>query len=200
VIGLLERAAGFSRDDRADARLDKLEALLVRSTEALDEAVPLVAAVLGIETGERYPAPALSPQRQKQRTLEVLVDQVEGLAARQPVLAVYEDVHWIDPTTLEALDLLIERVQRLPVLVLITFRPEFSPPWTGRAHLTQLSLSRLVRRHGAAIVARITAGKPLPEEVVAQILERTDGVPLLVAELTKTVTRVRPAEGSGRSL
>jgi class 3 adenylate cyclase/predicted ATPase len=187
VMGLLERAAGFSRDDRADARLDKLESLLARGTEALGEAVPLVAALLGLETGERYPAPALSPQRQKQRTLEVLIDQVEGLAARQPVLAVYEDVHWIDPTTLEALDLLIERVQRLPVLVLITFRPEFSPPWTGHAHVMQLSLSRLTRRHGQALVAAVTGGKRLPDEVLDQILAKTDGVPLFVEELTKTV-------------
>jgi class 3 adenylate cyclase/predicted ATPase len=187
VIGLLERAAGFSRDDRPDTRLDKLEALLARGTETPGEAVPLVAALLGLETGERYPAPALSPQRQKQRTLEVLIEQVEGLAVRQPVLAVYEDVHWIDPTTLEALGLLIERVQRLPVLALITFRPEFSPPWTGHAHVMQLSLSRLTRRHGQALVAAVTGGKALPDEVLDQILAKTDGVPLFVEELTKAV-------------
>jgi class 3 adenylate cyclase/predicted ATPase len=187
VIDLLERAAGFSRDDQAAARVDKLEALLARGTEALGEAVPLVAALLGIETGERYPMPALSPQRQKQRTLEVLIEQVGGLAARQPVLAVYEDMHWVDPTTLEALDLLIERVQHLPVLMLITFRPEFSPPWTGHAHVTQLSLSRLTRRHGQALVAAVTRGKALPDEMLDQILAKTDGVPLFVEELTKTV-------------
>jgi class 3 adenylate cyclase/predicted ATPase len=187
VIGLLERAAGFGRDDRPDTRLDKLEALLARGTETPGEAVPLVATLIGLETGERYPAPALSPQRQKQRTLEVLIEQVEGLAVRQPVLAVYEDVHWIDPTTLEALGLLIERVQRLPVLVLITFRPEFSPPWTGHAHVMQLSLSRLTRRHGQALVAAVTGGKALPDEVLDQILAKTDGVPLFVEELTKAV-------------
>jgi class 3 adenylate cyclase/predicted ATPase len=187
VIGLLERAAGFSRDDGADVRLAKLEALLARGTEALGEAVPLVAALLGIPSGERYPAPALSPQRQKQRTLEVLVDQVEGLAAREPVLAVYEDVHWVDPTTLEALALLIERVQRLSVLVLLTLRPEFSPPWTGHAHVMQLSLSRLTRRHGQALVAAVTGGKALPDEVLDRILAKTDGVPLFVEELTKAV-------------
>jgi class 3 adenylate cyclase/predicted ATPase len=187
VIGLLGRAAGLSRDDRAEVRLGKLEVLLARSTEALGEAVPLIAVLLGIETGERYPAPTLSPQRQKQRTLEVLVDQVEGLAARQPVLAVYEDVHWIDATTLEGLDLLIERVQRLPVLVLITFRPEFSPPWTAHAHVMQLSLSRLTLRHGEALVAAVTGGKALPDAVLDQVLAKTDGVPLFVEELTKTV-------------
>jgi predicted ATPase len=186
VIGLLERAAGFTRDDRAETKLDKLEALLARGTEALGEVLPLVAALLGIETGERYPPLALSPQRQKQRTLEVLVDQVEG-AARQPVLAVYEDVHWADPTTRELLGLMIERVRRLPALVLITFRPEFDPPWTGQGHVTQLPLNRLGRREGAALVERVTGGKALPDEVLEQILAKTDGVPLFVEELTKTV-------------
>jgi hypothetical protein len=121
IIGLLERAAGFTRDDSPEARLGKLEALLTQGTERLTEAVPLIADMVGIAAGERYPSPNLSPQRKAQRTLELLVDQVEGLALRQPVLALYEDAHWIDPTTLEALGLLIERVQRLPVLVLVTF-------------------------------------------------------------------------------
>ena len=187
IIGLLERAAGFSRDDPPEARLDKLEALLAQGTEGLAEAVPLIADVLGIAAGERYPSLNLSPQRKAQRTLEVLVEQVEGLASRQPVLALYEDVHWIDPTTLAALGLLIERVQRLPVLVLITFRPEFVPPWSGHAHVTQLSLARLTRRHGSAIVARLAGGKALPEEVLDEIVARTDGIPLFVEELTKTV-------------
>ena len=187
VIGLLERAAGFSRDDPPESRLDKLEALLAQGTERLAEAVPLVADVLGIATGERHPSPSLSPQRKAQRTLEILIEQIEGLASQQPVLAVYEDVHWIDPTTLETLGLLIERMQRLPVLVLITCRPEFVPPWSGHAHVTQLSLARLTRRHGAAIVAGLAAGKALPEEVQDEIVARTDGIPLFVEELTKTV-------------
>jgi class 3 adenylate cyclase/predicted ATPase len=187
IIGLLERAAGFSRDDPPEARLDKLEALLARSTEFLAEAVPLIADALGLAADERYPSPILSPQRKAQRTLEVLVEQVEGLASRQPVLALYEDVHWIDPTTLAALGLLIDRVQRLPVLVVITFRPEFAPPWSGHAHVTQLSLARLTRRHGGTIVARLAGGKALPEEVLDEIVGRTDGIPLFVEELTKTV-------------
>jgi predicted ATPase/class 3 adenylate cyclase len=187
IIGLLERAAGFNRSDPPEVRLDKLEALLAQGTERLAEAVPLIAEVLGVMAGERYPSPNLSPQRKAQRTLEVLVEQVEGLASRQPVLALYEDVHWIDPTTLAALGLLIERVQRLPVLVLITFRPEFAPPWSGHAHVTQLSLTRLTRRHGTAIVARLAGDKALPEEVLDEIIARTDGIPLFVEELTKTV-------------
>ena len=187
VIGLLERAAGFTRDDPPEARLDKLEALLAQGTEQLAETVPLIGDVLGVAAGERYPSPDLSPQRKAQRTLEVLVQQVEGLASRQPVLALYEDVHWIDPTTLAALGLLIERVQRLRVLVLITFRPEFVAPWSGHAHVTQLSLARLTRRHGACIVAGLAAGKALPEDVRDEIVARTDGIPLFVEELTKAV-------------
>jgi class 3 adenylate cyclase/predicted ATPase len=187
ITGLLERAAGFARDDPPKARLDKLETLLARGTEGLAEAVPLIADVLGIAAEERYPSPNLSPERKARRTLEVLIEQVEGLAARQPVLALYEDVHWVDPTTLAALGLLIERVQRLPILLMITFRPEFVPPWSGHAHVTQLSLVRLTRRHGSAIVARLAGGKALPEEILDEIVARTDGIPLFVEELTKTV-------------
>ena len=124
---------------------------------------------------------------QKRRTLQALVDQLAGLAAQQPVLALYEDVHWIDPSTLELLGLVIERIRQLPVLVLITFRPEFQPPWTGQAHVTTLTMSRLGRRQGADLVARVTGDKPLPAEIVEQIVARTDGVPLFVEELTKTV-------------
>ena len=119
--------------------------------------------------------------------MQALIDQLAGLAAQQPVLALYEDVHWIDPSTLELLDLVIERIQRLPVLVLITFRPEFQPPWTAQAHVTTLTMSRLGRRQGADLVARVTGEKPLPAEIVEQIVARTDGVPLFVEELTKTV-------------
>ncbi|TIL62017.1 MAG: adenylate cyclase, partial [Mesorhizobium sp.] len=150
VVGLLERAAHFDRDDTAEMKLDKLETLLARGGEQDREAAQVLAALLAIPTETRYPPIDLPPQRIKQRTLEILVEQLAGLAKQKPVLAVYEDVHWIDPSTLELLGLVIERVQRLPALVLITFRPEFSPPWTSHAHVTQLSLSRLTRRHGAA--------------------------------------------------
>ncbi|HZA67038.1 MAG TPA: AAA family ATPase, partial [Geminicoccaceae bacterium] len=186
LVEHLERAAGFERDDPPEARLAKLEALLARGMDKLDQAVPLIAALLGIPTGERYPALELTPQRQKQLTLGALLDQLAGLAAEQPVLVVHEDVHWIDPTTQELLSLAIERVQRLPVLVVITFRPEFQPPWMGGRHLTLLTLNRLSRRQGATMVERVT-GKMLPPDVVGQIVAKTDGVPLFVEELTKTV-------------
>jgi predicted ATPase len=183
VIEQLERAAGFGRDDPPEARLDRLEALLVRGTGRLDQAVPLIAALLGVPAGERYPLPEQTPQRQ----LEALVEQLEGLAAEQPVLLADEDVHWIDPTTQELLELAIERVQRLAVLLLITFRPEFTPPWSGQPHVSALALTRLGRRDGAALVERAVGEKSLPEEIAAQIVARTDGVPLFVEELTKAV-------------
>jgi class 3 adenylate cyclase len=187
VIGLLQRGAGLRQEDPAEERLAKLESLLALSTENLAEAVPLLAALLSVPVGEAWPALDLTPQRQKQRTLEVLVGQVAGLAARQPVVTVYEDAHWIDPTSLELLDLLIDRIQGLPALLVVTYRPEFTPPWTGYAHVTSLSLSRLTRRHGSAMVDRVTGGKALPAEVLQQIVAKTDGIPLFVEELTKTV-------------
>jgi class 3 adenylate cyclase/predicted ATPase len=187
LIEQLERAAAFEHDDLVEARLDKLEALLARGTDQLDEAVPLIAALLDLSTEDRYPALDLLPQRQKQRTLEVLVDQLEGLTAEQPVLLIYEDVHWIDPTTQELLGLVIECIQRLRVLAIITFRPEFTPPWSRQPHVSGLALSRLGRRDGAAMVEQVVGDKALPDEVSAQIAAKTDGVPLFVEELTKTV-------------
>ena len=187
LIEQLERAARFARDDPPAARLHKLETLLARGTDRLEQAVPLIAALLGLPTAGRYPALDLTPQRQKQLTLAALVEQLEGLAAAQPVLLAYEDVHWSDPTTQELLGLTIERVQRLPVLLLITYRPEFSPPWPAQPHVSALALSRLGRREGAALVERVVRDKPLPDEVAAQIVAKTDGVPLFVEELTKTV-------------
>ena len=189
VIGLLERAAGFERADPPAVALAKIEALLALGTRELQEAVPLIAELLGISIGEKYPPMNLTPERQKQRTLEVLVEQVAGLARKQPVLAICEDAHWIDPTTLEMFGLLIERVQRLPVLFLITHRPEFDPDWKSYPHVMRLSLTRLARGHAAAMLEQITHGKALPPEVVDQILVRTDGVPLFVEELTTTVLK-----------
>ena len=186
-IAQLERAAGFRREDTPEQRLAKLEAVLAQGTNDLSEAVPLVADLLSIPTGDRYPPLNLTPQKRKEKTLNTLLAQLEGLAARQPVLMVWEDVHWSDPTTRESLDLLIDRVPTLRVLVILTFRPEFTPPWIGRPHVTMLTLNRLPRRQGAEMIAYVTGGKALPKEVAEQIIERTDGVPLFIEELTKTV-------------
>ena len=187
VVEHLERASGFARDDPPEARLDRLEALLARGTDRIDEAVPLIAALLGIPTGARYPALELTPERQKQRTLEALLDRIERSATEQPVLVVHEDVHWIDPTTQELLSLAIERVPRRRILLLITFRPEFVPPWSGRPHVSSLAVTRLGERDGALMVDRVAGEKSLPPEVLALIVRKTDGVPLFVEELTKAV-------------
>jgi class 3 adenylate cyclase len=187
TITQLGRAAGFRREDSADARLDKLEAVLARATNDLGEAAPLLAALLSLPTGERYPPLDLTPQKQKERTLRALAAQVEGLAARQPVLMLFEDAHWSDPTSIELLDLIIDRVPTLRVLLIITFRPEFTPPWIGRPHVSLLNLNRLTPRHRAEMIVGITGGKALPEEIADQIIDRTDGVPLFVEELTKAV-------------
>ena len=193
VIGLLEQITRLDRNEAPQAQLIKLEAVLGRANHRLDEVVPLLAALLSIPIGERYPALILTPEVQKRRTLQALVDQLVGLAAKQPVLAVHEDVHWIDPSTLELLGIMVERVRQLPVLVLITFRPEFQPPWTRQAHVTALTLGRLGRRQGSELVSRVTGDKPLPAEIIEQILARTDGVPLYVEELTRTVMERAPA-------
>jgi predicted ATPase len=186
-IAQLERAAGFRRDDADEQRLNKLEAVLARGTNDLSEAVPLLAALLSIPTGDRYPPLNLTPQKRKEKTLHAQLTQVEGLAAQQPVLMVWEDVHWSDPTTRESLDLLIDRVSTLRVLVILTFRPEFAPPWIGRPHVTMLNLNRLPPRQRAQMIVHVTGGRALPKEIAEQIVNRTDGVPLFIEELTKSV-------------
>ncbi|NOJ45398.1 adenylate/guanylate cyclase domain-containing protein [Bradyrhizobium archetypum] len=186
-ITQLEQAAGFRREDTAATRLDKLVAVLALANQELGEAVPLLADLLSIPTDDRYPPLNLTPQKRKEKTLQVQVAQVEGLAAQQPLLMLWEDIHWSDPTTLESLDLLIDRAATLRVLVILTFRPEFTPPWVGRPHVTLLSLNRLPPRHRAEMIAHVTGGKTLPREIADQIIDRTDGVPLFIEELTKSV-------------
>jgi len=161
--------------------------VLAKATDDLGETAPLLAALLSLPIGERYPPLNLTPQKQKEKTLRALVTQVEGLAARQPVLMLFEDAQWSDPTTLELLDLIIDRVPAIPVLLIVTFRLEFNPPWTSRPHVSLLSLNRLPPRQLAEIISGVTGGKALPQEITAQIIDRTDGVPLFVEELTKAV-------------
>jgi class 3 adenylate cyclase/tetratricopeptide (TPR) repeat protein len=187
AVAQLERAAGFRREDTPEQRLAKLEAVLVQATNDLSEVAPLIADLLSIPTGERYPALGLTPQKRKEKTLQALAAQAEGLAVQQPVLMIFEDVHWSDPTTRELLDLLIERVPALRLLVVITFRPEFSPPWVGRPQVTLLTLNRLPTRQRIEMISRMIGGKALPREIADQIVERTDGVPLFIEELTKAV-------------
>jgi predicted ATPase/class 3 adenylate cyclase len=186
-IRQLERTARFERSDSPAEKLAKLEALLLRAGTDRDRVVSPLASLLSLPAGDHDCMPELSPQKRKEATLAALLAQLDGLAARQPVFVIFEDVHWADPTSLELLTVSLERLPRLRVLLLITARSEFKPPWPAHAHVTMMSLTRLNRRNGAALVERVTAGKTLPEEVMDQILRRTDGVPLFVEELTKAV-------------
>ena len=187
VIDQLERAAGFRADDTPEQRLDKVEALLAVDASRMEAAAPLFAALLSIPSGDRYPPLALSPTQQRRRTLAALLDQFEGLARRQPILLSFEDAHWADATSLELLDLMVERVRQLPVLAIFTFRPEFEAPWIGLPNVGTLALGRLDATDVESMVARVTGGRALPAEVMKQIVAKTDGNPLFVEELTKAV-------------
>jgi class 3 adenylate cyclase/tetratricopeptide (TPR) repeat protein len=182
-----ERAAGVTAQENHEAKLEKLEKVLSLATEGLGEVAPLIAAMLSIPTGTRYPPLNLSPAQQRRQTLFALLDQMERLARKQPVLMLFEDAQWADASSLEVLDLAIERVRKLPVLLLITFRPEFKAPWKGLPGVRDMVLGRLERTQAEALVERVTGGRKLPAEVLAQIVAKTDGVPLFVEELTKNV-------------
>ena len=162
IVGLLERAAGIRREAPSEEQLDNLEAMLTLATDDVRGSAPVLADLLAIPTGERYSPLELSPHQKKERTFQALLEQIKGLAAKQPVLAIYEDVHWADPTTLELIDRAVDEVQRHSILMVVTFRSEFVPRWTAHGHVAAIFLSRLGRRQGTAVVDRITGGKLLP--------------------------------------
>ncbi|ARO29209.1 adenylate/guanylate cyclase protein [Rhizobium sp. NXC14] len=184
TIAQLERAAGFQREDTLERKLDKLVALLAPISQ---EDGTLLAELLSLPTEGRFPPLQLTPQRKKEKTFEVLIAKLEALSRHGPVLMLFEDVHWLDPSSRELLDLVIETVPRLRVLLLVTFRPEFEPTWTDQAHVTMLLLNRLGPRDGAALVKQVVGSRELLSEIAAEIVERTDGVPLFIEELTKAV-------------
>jgi class 3 adenylate cyclase/tetratricopeptide (TPR) repeat protein len=187
VIEQFQRVAGFDASDLAQTRLDKMEAQLRRSGDDISGVAPLFAALLSIDASGRYPPSNLTPQAQKDATLKALVGQVLALTAKQPVLVVFEDAHWIDPTTQAFLDLLLPAIANERVLAVITHRPEYQPPWLRLAHVTALVLDRLPRRQALLMTENVSGGVQLPKEVLDQIIVKTDGVPLFVEELTKTV-------------
>lgn len=186
-IAQLERAAGIGSQDTSEQKLDKLEAMLALGTPQVTNAAPLIAALLSIPTGERYPPLGLNAVQQRRQTFAALLDQLEGLARQQPMLIVCEDLHWADATTLELFDLAVDRIRGLPIFALMTFRPEFEPPWTGLANISQLRLDRLDRQDTRTLVEQVTVGRHLPGEMMRQIIDRTDGIPLFIEELTKTI-------------
>jgi predicted ATPase len=186
VIAQLERAAGFERDDMPETRLDKLEALLAPNNPE-DGDMALIAELLSVAGGERHPPLDLSPQRKKERLFSALLRQLDGLAQRQPVLIIFEDLHWADPTSREMLDLMIDRVARMPVLLVVTFRPEFQHVWSGQPHVAMQALNRLGSGDCAVLVEQLAGNVGLSRDTVDEIVGRTDGVPLFVEEVTKAV-------------
>jgi predicted ATPase len=182
----MERAAGFAHDDTLQARLDKLDALLAHTSTSKQDAA-LFAEMLSLPNDGRYPALQLASQQRRQRTLDALFAQIKALAQQSPVLMIFEDVHWIDPTSLEALGRVVDRIANLGVLLIVTFRPEFEPPWIGRPHVTSLTINRLPRREVEAMIDRVVGNKLLPTSIRQDIIERTEGIPLFVEEMTKAV-------------
>jgi hypothetical protein len=184
IITRIERAAGFERGDGPGTKREKLQATFAGTATSGQDAA-LLMDLLSIESDGA--SLGLSPHRKKENTLGALLRQLEALAHQQPLLVIFEDLHWIDPTSRELIDHMVDRVQRLPALLLLTYRPEFEAAWSGQPHVTTVALSRLARREAALLVEKVTGAKPLPPEIVAQVVGRTDGVPLFAEELTKAV-------------
>ena len=186
-VAWIERAAGFTREDTAAAKLDKLVALLSRSGDTPLKTVAVFADLLGLPTEGCDPPQPTAPRQRRELILGALITHLERLARRQPVLFIFEDAHWANSTSLELLERIAERVLRLPVLLIVTHRPNFEPPWTGKSQVTSLTLSRLGRRESAALTERVAGDKTLPTEILDRVVEHTDGIPLFIEELTKTL-------------
>jgi class 3 adenylate cyclase/predicted ATPase len=186
IIGQMERAAGLLHDDTLQQKLDKLDALLAQSSTSIQDAA-LFAEMLSLPNDGRYPTVELTPQLRRQKTLEALTAQMETLARQKPVLMTFEDAHWADPTSLEAFGRAVDRIRTLTVLLLATFRPEFDPPWVGRPYVTALIINRLAEQEAGAMIDRIIGNTPLSASIRQDIIERTDGIPLFLEEMTKAV-------------
>jgi len=187
VIGQIWHAAGFVSGEPAGERLDKLERMVDAIGLARREIVPPLAALLGVPTAARYAPLDMAPAEAKERTLAAMIAMTVGLTRRAPLLIFLEDAHWIDPTTLELTNRVVDNVEHLPILLVVTLRPEFPPPWAGRRHVTVLELNRLTRHQALRMIHGVASGKKLPAEVLDQIVAKTDGVPLFMEELTKSV-------------
>src|SRR5450755_130283 len=199
IIGQMERAAGLAYNDRPQVKLDKLDAALAQTSTSPRDAA-LFSEMLSLPNDGRHRAQELSPEERRQKTLEALTAQLAELSRQQPVLMIFEDAHWVDPTSLEALGRTVDRIKTLPALLIVTFRPEFTAPWVGRSHVTSLTLNRLGEREAAAIIARLVGNKALPADVMAEIVERTDGIPLFVEEMTKAVLEAQSEGAATRTV
>jgi class 3 adenylate cyclase/predicted ATPase len=196
IISQLERAAGFVHDDNPHTKLNKLDTLLKRSATSAPDAA-LIAAMLSLPNDGRYPSLELEPPERRQRTLFALVSQVVAISRQNLVLMIFEDAHWADPTSLELLDHIVNTIPSLSALLIVTFRPEFEPRWIGRPHVAALTLNRLAEREVGAMIDGVIGNKPLPANIRQDIIERTDGIPLFVEEMTKAVLE---AEGEGAAM
>jgi class 3 adenylate cyclase/predicted ATPase len=196
IIGQMQRAAGLAHDDPPQAKLDKLDAVLAQSSTSAQHAA-LFAEMLSLPNDGRYPALELTPQQRRQRTLEALIARIEALTLLGPVLIIFEDAHWTDPTSLEAIGRAVDRIASLSVLLIVTFRPEFEPAWIGRPHVTSVTLNRLVLRDVGAMIDRVAGNKLLAADIRQDIIERSDGIPLFVEEMTKAVLETE-SEGDAR--
>jgi len=199
IIGQMERAAGLLHDDTSQQKLDKLDALLAQTSTSIQDAA-LLAEMLSLPNGGRYPALALGSQQRRQKTMEALTAQMKTLSLQNPVLMVLEDAHWADPTSLEAFGRVVDRIRTLRVLLLVTFRPEFDAPWAGRPYVTSLIINRLAERQAGAMIDRIVGNKLLSASIRQDIIERTDGIPLFVEEMTKAVLEAGSETAAARAL
>jgi class 3 adenylate cyclase/predicted ATPase len=186
IMRQMERAAGLAHDDNAQARLDKLDALLAQTSTPIDNAA-LLAEMLSLPNDGRYPTLELTPEQRRIRTVEALILQMQALSRQNPVLMIFEDAHWTDPTSLEVFGRVVDRIRTLRVLLIVTFRLEFEPPWIGQPHVTALTINRLTEREIGAMIDRVIGNKLLPANIRQDIIERTDGIPLFVEEMTKAV-------------
>ena len=186
IIGQIERAAGFRHNDAPQAKLDKLDALLAQSSTSPND-VALLAEMLSLPNDGRYPALELTSPERRQKTLETLVSQVTTVARQNPLLMIFEDAHWADPTSLELFGRIADKIPNLRVLLIVTYRPEFAPPWIGRPYVAALTLNRLGGREVYAMIDRVAGNKHLSADLRQDIIERTDGIPLFVEEMTKAV-------------
>jgi class 3 adenylate cyclase/predicted ATPase len=199
IIGQMERAAGLLHDDTSQQKLDKLDALLAQASTSIQDA-GLIAEMLSLPNDGRYPALELTPEQRRQKTLEALTAQIETLSRQKPVLMIFEDAQWADPTSLEAFGRVVDRIRTLKVLLLVTFRPEFDSPWVGRPYVTTLTINRLAEHEASAMIDRVVGGSQLSASIRQDIIERTDGIPLFVEEMTKAVLEAGSETAAARAI
>jgi class 3 adenylate cyclase/predicted ATPase len=199
IIGQMERAVGLLHDDTPQQKLDKLDALLMQASTSIQDAA-LIAEMLSLPNDGRYPALELMPQQRRQKTLEALTAQIETLSRQKPVLMIFEDAQWADPTSLESFGRVVDRIRKLRVLLLVTFRPEFDAPWVGKPYVTALIINRLTEQEASAMIDRIVGDRQLSASIRQDIIERTDGIPLFVEEMTKAVVEAGSETAVARAI